>query len=287
MNRSAIGALLLSAALLTACGEDDGAETRAPANTPETDSGVAGEFDVGGHELYLECQGTEPPTVVYMHGSIQQAGDIPHENGEFLLTSLGDEHRVCVYDRRNVGSSETVDAPQLPADAIDDMHQLLAAADVEPPYVLLGASFGGLLSYLYANTYPDDVVGMVLLDSPFPDQLSLEQMIPPGDRYKAFSAEDENETLERISHYKVFEASQPYIGQEPAIPVTYLSSIPESDATLGIPAYDSKILKLQEAYVERFSPARYLRVDSPHFMEAAIPDKVTEELRRVLAAAVK
>ena len=67
-----------------------------------------------------------------------------------------------------------MDEPQLPEDALTDMRRLLAAAKVEPPYVLLGASFGGLLSYLYANTYPDEVVGMVLLDSMFPDELSLD-----------------------------------------------------------------------------------------------------------------
>lgn len=109
-------------------------------------------------------------------------------------------------------------------------------------------------------------------------------MVKPADRYKASSEEDENESLERISHYKVFKASQPYIGKEPAIPVTYLSSIPESDAVVGTPAYDKKVLRLQVAYARRFSPGRYLRVDSPHFMERAIPDKITQELRRVIAA---
>ena len=84
------------------------------------------------------------------------------------------------------------------------MHRLLAAANVQSPYVLLGASFGGLLANLYANTYPDEVVGMVLLDSPFPDALSLERLVKPEDRYEALNAEDENETLDRISHFKVF-----------------------------------------------------------------------------------
>ena len=59
---------------------------------------------------------------------------------------------------------------------MEDLHRLLAAAGVEPPYVLLGASFGGMLAYLYANTYPDEVVGMVLLDAMFPDELSMEYL---------------------------------------------------------------------------------------------------------------
>jgi pimeloyl-ACP methyl ester carboxylesterase len=89
-----------------------------------------------------------------------------------------------------------VAALQTPADAINGMHSLLAAAEVAPPYVLLGASFGGLLSYLYANTYPEDVVGMVLLDAMFPDEMSLEHLFPKPDRYKAFDKEDEDITLE-------------------------------------------------------------------------------------------
>ena len=284
----AVLAGLALATLPVGCGGDD--EKGAPttnAQKPGETTGTAkvdGKFDVGGHRLYLKCRGATSPTVIYMHGSITEADVVPHTNGTSFLSALGDEHRVCVYDRRNLGRSDKVDAPQLPLDALNDMRRLLAAAKVEPPYVLLGASFGGLLAYLYANTNPDEVVGMVLLDSPFPDALSLEHLVKPEDRYEAVDAEDENESLERISHFKAFKASQRYIGKEPAIPVTYFSSIPESDAVIGQPEYDKRILKLQEAYAKRFSPGRYLRVDAPHFMEVAIPEQITKELRRVIAA---
>jgi pimeloyl-ACP methyl ester carboxylesterase len=287
-RRGGVGVLAgLAVALLPlGCGDDQAADPKTASRTG-TATGPAridGSFDVGGHSLYLKCRGTASPTIVYMHGSITEANVVPHTNGTSFLRSLAEDHRVCVYDRRNLGRSEAVDAPQLPKDALSDMRRLLAAADVRPPYVLLGASFGGLLAYLYANTHPDEVAGMVLLDSPFPDALSLEHLVKPEDRYEASVAEDENESLERISHFKVLEASQRYIGKEPAIPVTYLSSIPESDAVIGQPEYDKKILRLQKAYVERFSPGRYLRVDAPHFMERAIPEKIAKELRRVIAS---
>lgn len=258
----------------------------AVAQTPD-DSVIDGVFDVGGHGLYLNCQGSGSPTIVYMHGSIEDPSITPHTNGMFAQRALADEYRVCIYDRRNLGESDTVDAPQLPGDAIADMHGLLAAAGVEPPYLLLGASFGGLLSDLYALAYPDEVVGMVLLDSMFPDELSLDPLFPPEDRYDAFDAEDENEGLERISHYKAMKAAADRIGDEPAIPVVYLSSIPEGfDVNdYGIPEYDEQVLDLQRAFVERFSPGTYLRVDSPHFMEAAIPDQVVEALRQVIEEA--
>ena len=254
-----------------------------------TTSDIDGLFDVGGHELYLNCQGTGSPTIVYLHGAIWSTDEvpIPHANGEFAQREMSDDFRVCVYDRRNVGMSDDVDAPQLPEDAVADLHDLLTVAGAEPPYVLLGASFGGVLSYLYANTYPEDVVGMVLLDSMIPDELSLDAYFPPEERFEAFDAEDESETPERISHFKALSAAQPYIGQEPAIPVTYLNSLTDGYGAreIGIPEFDEQIVGLLEAYVERFAPGTLIYVGSPHFMEAAIPDQIVEALRQVIEEA--
>jgi pimeloyl-ACP methyl ester carboxylesterase len=265
-------------------------QSAAPLTTGATSTPVdriSGTFDVGGHELYLECEGTAEPTVVYMHGSIDDLDVVPHVNGRPIVDALQGEHRVCAFDRRNTGASDTVDAPQLPEDSIREMRALLQAAGVEPPYVLLGASLGGLLAYLYLNTYPDEVVGAVMLDSMFPDEMSLESMFPLEDRYEAYSEEDEGMGLERISHYKVQMAAQPFIGHEPDIPLTYLASIPQGfDVNdYGRPEYDRKVIEAQQAYVDRFSPGTYVRVDAPHFMEPAIPDQIADAVREVIAQA--
>lgn len=78
--------------------------------------------------FYLRCNGTTPPTIVYMHGSISETDVVPHTNGAPFLSSLGDEHRVCVYDRRNLGRSDPVNARQRPKDALNDMRRLLGLA---------------------------------------------------------------------------------------------------------------------------------------------------------------
>ena len=165
--------------------------------TQPTAGVIEGKFDIGGHKLYLSCVGTGTPTIVYLHGSIVESSVDPHANGTDIQRRLRDDYRVCVYDRRNLAHSDTVDAPQSPNDAVNDLHDLLATAQVKPPYVLLGASFGGLLSYLYANLHSDEVVGMVLLDSPFPDELTLEHLFQPKDRYEAFDEEDGARPRER------------------------------------------------------------------------------------------
>lgn len=290
-----IAALVIAAITIGACSDTDAtgdsnptsdAPTSASATTsPTATEEIDGMFDVGGHELYMNCRGSGSPTILYLHGSINQVSVVPHVNGKPIQSRLSDDYRMCVYDRRNLGNSDTVDAPQSPDDAMSDLHNLLAAAQVEPPYVLLGASFGGLLSYLYANRYPGEVVGMVLLDSPFPDELSLEHLIPAEERYRAFDEVDENASLERISHFKVFKAATEYIGEEPAIPVTYLASLQEPMNEFGIPEYDRVILDVQAAYVDRFAPGKLIRVDSPHFMEPAIPGEIEDALRDVIASA--
>jgi pimeloyl-ACP methyl ester carboxylesterase len=83
--------------------------------------------------------------------------------------------RVCAYDRPGtttvtegvllLSRSDPVAMPRTAAESVHDLHALLEATDVPGPYVLVGHSYGGMLMRLYASTYPDDVVGMVLVDA--------------------------------------------------------------------------------------------------------------------------
>ena len=94
--------------------------------------------------------------------------------------------RVCAYDRPGTISeinhdldphgppffpsrSDPVPQPRTTRDKVADLHALLRAADIRGPYVLVAHSSGGLVVRLYASTYPDEVVGMVLLDSTHED----------------------------------------------------------------------------------------------------------------------
>lgn len=248
---------------------------------------IDGMFDVGGHQLYLHCEGTGSPTIVYLHGSINHPGIQPVSNASKIQEEISDEYRFCAYDRRNVGRSDTVDAVQTPEAVVSDLRGLLEAAAIEPPYVLLGASFGGMPAYLYANTYPDEVVGMVYLDAMFPDEFSLEYLFPPEDRYEALDAEDEQYSLERISHYDMHLAAQRFVGKEPSIPLLYLASEQEpwNEQGLGVPEYDAQILDVLAGFVDRFSPGELIWVDSPHFMEPVVPVEIADALRTVIERA--
>jgi pimeloyl-ACP methyl ester carboxylesterase len=205
------------------------------------------------------------------------SGSDPRRVATFIVASRRPPRRQT----RTWPTSDTVDAPQHPEDVIGDLRNLLDAAGIEPPYVLLGASFGGLPAYLYANQYPDEVVGMVLLDAMFPDLLSIDDLLPAEFRQEASSEDDLNNSLERISHFEMLTEAQQYIGNEPQIPLIFLAS-EQDPPTSGVPEWDEEIVPVATAFVDRFDPGELIWVDAPHFMESAIPDEITDALLRVV-----
>jgi pimeloyl-ACP methyl ester carboxylesterase len=305
-HRTSLTALLVGSALTltTACSSpsaapetDDAAppaattEETGPPTTDAQDDGdtsaaaIRGPIDVGGHTLWLECTGSGSPTILYLHGAIFDEGVMPHQNANVIRQQVDNDYRFCAYDRRNVGRSQTVDGPQHVDDIFADFETLLTEAELEPPFVLLGASFGGTLGHIYSTTNPNDVLGMVLLDAMFPDMMLAEELAPEDERFEAFHEEDLNETPERISHFDVMTRSAELIGQEPAIPVVYFASEREPMESEGIPEWDAAIPGLRAEFVDRYSPGTLTFIDAPHFMEPAIPNEIADALREVIAQA--
>ncbi len=125
---------------------------------------VSGQLiDVGGHGIHLNCTGSGSPTVVVEPG----LGEVSAGTA-WITSAVARDTRVCVYDRPGRGWSEPVDGPQDAVTRARDLHTLLDRAHVPGPYVLAGHSFGGLYALTFAASYPEQVAGMVLLDSTAP-----------------------------------------------------------------------------------------------------------------------
>ena len=122
---------------------------------------IRGTFDVGALELALSCVGSGSPTVVL------EAGDGVPSNvmGDVVKKAFSARLRVCSYDRANTGGSDSGAAlPRRSPEVVSNLHDLLAAAKVPGPYVLVGNSAGGMLVQAYAKSYPDDVSGVVAMN---------------------------------------------------------------------------------------------------------------------------
>jgi len=120
-------------------------------------------IDVGGHSLHLRCSGSGSPTVILEPGAGEMSSGLA-----WIEPDVAGDTRVCVYDRAGRGWSEPAEAPQDAEEIATDLHTLLERGDVPGPYVLAGHSFGGLYVLAFAALYPDEVAGMVLVDSTAP-----------------------------------------------------------------------------------------------------------------------
>jgi pimeloyl-ACP methyl ester carboxylesterase len=103
-----------------------------------------------------------------------------------VLPAVAEFTRVCAYDRpgtyASIGEddlpsrSDPIAQPRTAPEVVADLHALLQAAAIPGPYVLAAHSLGGLFARLYASTYPDEVVGLVLVDA-YSER--LETLLPP------------------------------------------------------------------------------------------------------------
>jgi pimeloyl-ACP methyl ester carboxylesterase len=158
MNPSVLCATLICAATATAASQAQGLATVA------ADDGVAFSrahqlVSVGDHRLNLFCSGTGSPTVVF-----EAPSGTPGWTWWAVQPAVAAKTRACVYDRAGLGFSDPATRPSTPSNELDDLHALLAAAAVKPPYVLVGNSVGGALVQLYAYRYPAEVSGLVLVE---------------------------------------------------------------------------------------------------------------------------
>ena len=117
--------------------------------------------DVGGYRLHLRCEGQGSPTVVLESG----AGMTSNE-WTLVQPNVARSTRVCSYDRTGLGWSES--GP--PSDPVEVLHTLLRKGEVSGPYAIVGHSYGSGLVLRFAYRFPDEVKGMVLTATSYPDE---------------------------------------------------------------------------------------------------------------------
>ena len=115
-------------------------------------------INIDGYNLHYYIMGEGSPTVILDHslGGIE---------GYLLIQEIAKLTRVCIYDRSGYGWSDINPHPRNSEQIILEMNSFLTKAKIDPPYILVGNSFGSYNVRLYAHRYPEKVVGMILTDA--------------------------------------------------------------------------------------------------------------------------
>ena len=276
----------------------------------------------GGREMYMECQGTGRPTVVFVAGAQDRAetwSTTKDPSEQAVLPAIAETNRVCAYDRPGTilatgegpedfepSRSDPVDQPTTLQDHAADLHALLKASGERGPYVVVGHSMGGAVSRLYASEYPQDVSGLVLVDpTPYEaaNALTDEQWAlwkpllggPPSEEalelYPDLEWADSDRNLAQASAAEKLKP-MPFIAFQSDEPFDFTPFV--EDGTLPMTAEEAEQFRilLYNAWhdtigdlVSQVPGARF--IDDPHsghYIHQEQPQLVTDSVREVLDA---
>jgi len=141
-------------------------------------------IDVGGFKMHINCMGEGSPTVI-----LETLSGGTSSYWGWVQPEVAKNTRACVYDRAGRSWSEPDPEPITLARTVRNLHTLLVNAHIDGPYILVGHSIGGIYVRQYAAEYPEDVVGMVLVDSAHPEQFErFPEMLRESEAYLKMSS---------------------------------------------------------------------------------------------------
>jgi pimeloyl-ACP methyl ester carboxylesterase len=132
-------------------------------------------YDIGGYRLHMQSQGNGVPAVVMDSGL--GGNSLLWTN---TLSAAAKHTRACAFDRAGYAWSEPAppDVPRTSSQIVAELRTLLAAAGLQPPYILVGHSFGGINMLVYAYQHPQEVAGLLLVDSSHPEMFERMPGVP-------------------------------------------------------------------------------------------------------------
>ncbi|PUU89355.1 alpha/beta fold hydrolase [Halanaerobium sp.] len=161
-----------------------------------------GYHKINNHRIYYKhCQNGKP-TVIFESG----LGD-DSSTWKEVQAELSSITSTFSYDRTGTGKSESKDDPKSGIDIVQNLTKIVDKTSLGPPFILVGHSFGGLISRLFASINPDNVAGMVLIDAaPVNKEISFQNVLKGKEKEKIIkylkNPNLNNEMLDKIKTYK-------------------------------------------------------------------------------------
>ena len=276
-----------------ACGGDDNAPaatindavpttTTAPVPEP-TDERPTETYDqlvaITDGRLHIRCSGSGGSTVLLIAGWDHASAD-----WAAVEPAIAERTRVCSYDRFGTGTSDAPVSPQTFDMQVADLRELLDNAGEPGPYVVVGHSFGGAEAVTFASTYPDEVVGLVLVDaSPdtWPDTVCSVPAYASG--CELMRNPSQGERLDVFPAFKAVAA----INSLGDLPMTVITDLHRDDHTLP----ESELARLDAIWAEGAdrwaglsTASRLVTVeDTTHDIQTVHPALVIDEILELIA----
>ena len=269
--------LLAMALTVAACGSDGGTDDRTDKTKATETLGRVVKID-GDRGLYVRCTGSGSPTV-FMEGGDEDTSD----SYGYAEEPVAKVTRTCVYDRANLGQSDPRPAPIGLDELVGDVEALFEKAKIPGPYVLVGTSGGGYISVGYAVEHPDQVAGIVLVETPPPFKNPPKEIVE-------FTDPSNPENVERRDFLQVEKdawAAKKEIGD---IPVTIISNryskveIAAAEFPEEKPGMRSNV-KNQKGWLVLSPDARQVVVTTGHAVEEEDPQLVIDQILATVKAA--
>ena len=245
-------------------------------------SGLEGDgrfLSVPGGQVHLWCQGDDGPTVMFLSGIGGDDALVP------IAERISDEAVACFYNRPGDGDTEQPDGPRAAAEDAADLHELLAAAELERPVVLVGHSYGGLIALIAAADHPEETAGVVLVDASQPDAEEAMYEVMTDAQRAHFDGRMADFPF--VDWPTSLDQAREAMGAFPAVPLTVITAtrsfLDPCDPELPCEDLQAIWLDAQEAYAALTPDARHVLADTSHYVQNDDPDLVEREIRDVLA----
>ncbi len=239
--------------------------------------------DIGGHKLHINCSGEGSPAVILESG----LGGYSIDWG-LVQPIVSKQTRVCSYDRTSYAWSEPGPEPRGLHTSVKELHQLLNAAGEKPPYVMVGQSWGGRIVRLYAHIYPQEVVGMVLIDTYSEGTANVSATILNSLDQRAEEEQDPTDLLPATLH-----ASREWAGSQPrqqdiSDPDEPVAAMHSTTATTKTPLDDRPLIVISAGRIswdakDRASGKSYAAELQDHVKEEAFLATLSRNNRFIVA----
>ena len=162
----------------------------------------------GQFRMYIDCQGEGATPIIIEPG----IGD-SLANWLPVRDALAKHTKACVYDRAGMGLSDPGPGPRTTSRIATELYYLLKKAKVEGPYIFIGHSFGGYVAQYFAQVIPDQVAGIVLVDSSHYDQVNRlaaldKKDLMPKQTVGGYKFEDESKLTTEQKYWKHLNAQR-------------------------------------------------------------------------------